>query len=254
MFIARRKTSAVRPVNLPLNTKKSHLKSALHHSLLFNDVKQFTLVTPFVKRVASFLSSLPPGGELILPHFGLRATNSAVVAHLDAAKGDADNMFDRVVLGECKPNTKPASVLHVFLCISKELEIEHKAISTVPNDGTGRHRMHATSIGNMQTPADRSKDSVAIETGNGGKVTYHNAVMKPAPANQSGHRTLCYAQSNVTATFKDELYARMTCECGITAFVKQHTLLKTTNTWDKNVVDTLFIQALPMKKMFLWKH
>lgn len=125
----------IRPVNLQLNTKW-HLKSAQYHTL-FNDVKQFTLLTPFVKRVASFLASLPPGGELILPHFGLRATNSAV-APLDAAKADI-NMFDRIVLGECKPNTPPASALHVFLCIAKELEIEHKAISTVPNDGTGRH-------------------------------------------------------------------------------------------------------------------
>lgn len=43
----------------------------------------------------------------------------------------------------------------------------------------------------------------------------------------------------------------MTCECGITAFVKQHASLKAANTWDKNAVYTLFIQALPMKKNVL---
>lgn len=126
----------VRPVNLLLNARKWHLVSAKQHAtLLFNGVKQFTLVTPFVKRVACFLATLPPGLELILPNFGHR---KIIVADLNPTNGVATaNMFERIVLGECKPNTPPRACSTSFSAYPRVWKSSTRQFPRSPTMGPG---------------------------------------------------------------------------------------------------------------------
>ncbi|KAH9371689.1 hypothetical protein HPB48_012007 [Haemaphysalis longicornis] len=212
--------------------------------LLFrNEPRQVTLNTPFVKRVANFLGSLPAGcRELVLPQFGSRTPTPDLFSQLTATKGDRDENFQRVTVGECKVSKDggmASTTLHSLLAITADvLCIEQRfPAATVPFP-----------VPSTVLNAGASSSSIIAATA--GKSLLYTSTLSVTcscrTTQQQQHQVLTPVCAAIVATIPNAtmgVYLPTRClRCGVTVFNRcAGAQLHST---DLTTVETLFMETM----------
>ncbi|KAH9371687.1 hypothetical protein HPB48_012005 [Haemaphysalis longicornis] len=212
--------------------------------LLFrNEPRQVTLNTPFVKRVANFIGSLPAGcRELVLPQFGSRTPTPDLFSQLTAAKGDRDENFQRVTVGECKVTKDggmASTTLHSLLAITADvLCIEQRfPAATVPFP-----------VPSAVLNAGAASSSIIAATA--GKSLHYTTTLSVTcscrTTQQQQHQVLTPVSAAIVTTIPNTtmgVYLPTRClRCGVTVF--NRCAGAQLNSTDLTTVETLFMETV----------